>query len=144
MLRTKAEDDDVRLSFEIPDMPLLPLDSSILAGIVHNLVTNAIQASAPRGRVDVTASHDERRERLVLRVADDGAGMNEDTITECRNLFFTTKPHGTGIGLTLCDRAVRAAGGVMSIESAKGKGTVITLSIPTTRLEEAGPSQPGG
>lgn len=144
MLRTKAEADDVRLSFEIPDMPLLPLDSSILAAIVHNLVTNAIQASAPRGEVDVTASHDERRQRLVLRVADNGVGMSEDTVAECRNLFFTTKPSGTGIGLTLCDRAVRAAGGTMTIESAKGKGTVITLNIPTTRLDDAGLSQPGG
>lgn len=142
MLRTKAEAENVRLKFEIPDMPLLPLDSSILAAIVHNLVTNAIQACTPNGNVVVTASHDDRRNRLILRVADDGVGMSEDILAECRNLFFTTKPNGTGIGLTLCDRAVRGAGGKMTIESAKGKGTVITLSIPTARLEESGHAQP--
>jgi len=142
MLRTKAEAENVQLTFEVPDMPLLPLDSSILAAIVHNLVTNAIQA-APQGKVAVNVSHDERRKRLVLRVADNGVGMSDDVLQECRNLFFTTKPNGTGIGLTLCDRAVRAAGGTMTIESAKGKGTVITLSIPTTRLQEEGHSRPG-
>lgn len=137
MLQAKAESEGVRLSFSVPNMPLLPLDTSVLAGIVHNLVTNAMQAASPRGEVRVTASLDEQRERLTLTVSDTGAGMSPDTIAECRKLFFTTKPKGTGVGLTLCDRALRAAGGTMHIESSPGEGTRISLLIPTTPLDEA-------
>lgn len=135
MLRAKAEAEGIRLELHVPDMPLLPLDSSVLAAIVHNLVTNAIQASSPSGEVRLVAHHDERKQRLTLRVSDTGVGMAPEILTECRKLFYSTKPKGTGIGLTLCDRAIRAASGSMNIDSALGGGTVITLCIPTTPLE---------
>lgn len=140
MLRSKAESEGVRLQLRVPDMPLLPLDASVLAAIVHNLVTNAIQASAPSGEVEVVVMHDERKQRLTLRVSDTGAGMAPEIVAECRKLFFTTKPKGTGIGLTLCDRAIRAAAGNMAIDSVPGGGTVITLRIPTIPLDEASSS----
>lgn len=135
MLKAKAEADSVRLEVRVPDMPLLPLDSSVLAAIVHNLVTNAIQASSPSGEVVLVANHEERKERLMLRISDTGVGMAPEIVAECRKLFFTTKPKGTGIGLTLCDRAIRAASGSMSVDSLPGRGTVITLCIPTTPLD---------
>lgn len=135
MLRAKADADGVQLEVNVPDMPLLPLDSSVLAAIVHNLVTNAIQASGPSGEVRLVANYDEKKQRLTLRVSDTGIGMAPEILTECRKLFYTTKPKGTGIGLTLCDRAIRAASGSMNIESVLGGGTVITLCIPTIPLE---------
>lgn len=139
MSKTKAEAEKVRLSFRIPDMPLLALDPSVLAGIVHNLVTNAIQASSPSGEVEVAALYDAVKQRLTLRISDTGVGMPKEVLAECRKLFFTTKPKGTGIGLTLCDRAIRAAGGHMNIVSAPGAGTTITLVIPTTSPDSAKP-----
>lgn len=138
MLRAKAELDGVRLRVDVPDMPLLPLDSSVLAAIVHNLVTNSIQATVPSGEVELVAAHDENKNRLRLRISDTGVGMTKDVIKESRKLFFTTKSKGTGIGLTLCDRAIRAAGGTMSIESTPSVGTTISLCIPTSPFEQAG------
>jgi signal transduction histidine kinase len=114
----------------VPDLPLLPLDTSVVCALVFNLITNAVQACPTGGDVELRAHLDEAGQRLVLSVRDTGVGMAPEVVAHCRELFFTTKARGTGIGLALCERAVSAAGGRMNIESTPGHGTSITLWIP--------------
>ena len=114
----------------IPDMPLLPLDTSVVCALVLNLVTNAIQACPSGGSVTLTAALVDDAQALSLKVDDTGVGMTPDVLGRCRELFFSTKARGTGIGLALCDRALSEAGGTMTIDSAPAAGTRITLRIP--------------
>ena len=69
----------------------------------------------------------EEHDRSVI---DSGQGMTEEVLQRCRELFFTTKRTGTGIGLALCARLVEEAGGTLHIESTFGRGTHIAISIP--------------
>jgi signal transduction histidine kinase len=130
ILRGKADLHGVELSHAVSDLPLLLLDPGVTSGIVLNLLNNAIQATERGGAVRLAASLGEGGRDLVLSVADDGAGMTPEVLSRCREIFFTTKPRGTGIGLALCERAVTEAGGRIDIESAPGRGTTITLRVP--------------
>lgn len=130
VLKVRAESLGLRTHCAVPDLPLLPLETSVVAALVFNLVTNAVQACASGGKVELTARLEDDGRALIITVADTGVGMTPEVLARCRELFFTTKAHGTGIGLALCQRAVSEAGGTMDIESAPGRGTRITLRIP--------------
>ena len=130
VLRARAVSVGVAARCVVPDLPLLPLDSSVICALVFNLVNNAVQACSAGGEVLLSAALDEGGRSLSIRVDDTGSGMSPDVLSRCREIFFTTRARGTGIGLALCDRALTDAGGTMTIDSALGHGTRITLRIP--------------
>ncbi|TNE51698.1 MAG: HAMP domain-containing histidine kinase [Deltaproteobacteria bacterium] len=112
-------------------MPLLPLSPSVLDAIAFNLISNAIQACSPGGRVVVQADLIDKT-LFQLKVIDTGKGMSPHVLKHCTELFYSTKPRGTGVGLALCSRTVEAAGGTFWVESEEGVGTTITVSLPLT------------
>ncbi len=115
-----------------------------LESAVMNLVVNARdalpkggsirismrQAPVPRSIPEPAASGADRW--MVLSVADDGVGMDEETRRRAFEPFFTTKPagHGTGLGLTLVYALCRQLGGQVTIESQPGQGTRFDLLLP--------------
>lgn len=134
LLEARARRHGVHLSAEIPALPLISLDPSSVRSIVFNLITNAIHAcKKPGSRVVVRLALDGTT--LRLEVIDSGMGMAPDVLARCRELFFTTKRHGSGIGLTLCLRLVEQAGGVLDICSEPGHGTKITITLPEVGSE---------
>ncbi|MFT3774990.1 MAG: ATP-binding protein [Minicystis sp.] len=138
VLSARAESLGVRGHCDVADMPLLPLETAVISALVFNLVTNAIQACPSGGEMELSARLEDEGRWLVIAVRDTGVGMTKDVLAHCRELFFTTKARGTGIGLALCQRAVTEAGGEMEIESAPGRGTRITLRIPIETPAESG------
>jgi signal transduction histidine kinase len=120
----------------IANMPLLPLDAAAIRALLFNLVTNSIHASEPGGRIEVLADLVDKGSVLELTVTDTGAGMTPEVLALCRELFFTTKPNGSGIGLALCSQVVEKAGGTVVIDSHPGGGTMVRLRIPAAIPEE--------
>jgi signal transduction histidine kinase len=111
-----------------PDLAPVPIDRSAICGLVFNLAKNAIEACTAGGHVTVDVRID--GEDLVLSVDDDGVGMTPETLTRCRELFYTTKDAGSGIGLALCAEVVAASGGTLSVDSRAGDGTRIVARVP--------------
>ncbi len=70
------------------------------------------------------------RECVRVTIADNGPGIDRTTIRRIFDPFFTTKTNGTGLGLPMVKRAVNAHGGVLSVKSAKGKGTTFEIILP--------------
>lgn len=66
-------------------------------------------------------------DNVELSIIDEGCGMSKEAINRCRDAFFTTKSHGSGLGLALCDQYIRSNKGSMDIESVEGKYTNIRL-----------------
>lgn len=132
LLEHSAVRRNVELQAIGPDLPLLPIDRGAVCGVVFNLVKNAIDACPNGGHVWVNAYVEQRggTEQLVVVVTDDGVGMGADVIAHCRELFFTTKDTGSGVGLALCSQVAEASGGGLSIESHVGVGTRVTLRVP--------------
>ena len=101
-------------------------------GLVHEfavaLGTNAIEASRSGSSVRVAARLEDGA--FELCVDDDGEGMSRSVRERCTDLFFSTRDRSRGIGLTLCDQAVRAGGGTLRLESEPGRGSRVTIRIP--------------
>jgi len=129
-----------------PDLPTITGNSQKIEQVLINLTVNAAQAM-PEGRKGlIRISTGLEMGELVLRVEDNGKGMNESTLKQIFNPFFTTKraKGGTGLGLPIAYRIIEEHGGKISVSSRPGEGTVFTIRIPAgkaaadKRLEAAG------
>jgi len=117
---------------DIRDMPLLPFEAAAVRAVVFNLVTNSLHACREGQRIDLQAWFDRETSKFHLAVIDTGSGMTSDVLTRCTELFFTTKPKGSGIGLALCKGVADAVGGEMLVESTPGRGTRVSMTLPVT------------
>lgn len=100
---------------------LLTADHAQLEQVLINLIKNAYESGATK--VEVSASDS------VIRVKDNGSGMSPDILEHAFIPFFTTKPTGTGIGLSLCRQIILKHGGTIRIDSEEKKGTTIEIKI---------------
>lgn len=132
VLQPMAERAGVTLSSRGRSLPLLPIDRGVISGVVFNLVRNAIDAAREGGSIVVSVELDADDSSFLLRVEDDGEGMPADVLRRSRELFYTSKENGSGIGLALCNRVAESSGGYLEIQSEPGKGTVVTLRIPVS------------
>jgi nitrogen fixation/metabolism regulation signal transduction histidine kinase len=119
-----------RLAFDLPPqvMPLVA-DAGQLRQAFLNLIHNALDATASaNGHVRVAvAAHDTT---LFVAVSDDGPGLSE---LERAQLFvpgFTTKTHGSGLGLTIVERIISDHRGTIEVDSAPGRGTSFVIQLP--------------
>ena len=101
--------------------PQLTADRSQLEQVLINLIKNAYESGATK--VEVSASDSE------IRVKDNGSGMSPDILEHAFIPFFTTKPTGTGIGLSLCRQIILKHGGTITIDSQKGCGTTFIIKL---------------
>lgn len=130
IMKPMAEQRGVRVRCEVPDLPLLPLRAPVVRGIVFNLVRNAIDACGSDGDMVLSAALAPDGASLAITVQDTGRGMSEEELARCCDIFFTTKEHGSGIGLPICRRVVERAGGTLGIRSQRGVGTVVVVTVP--------------
>jgi signal transduction histidine kinase len=114
-------------------LPLVRADAVVLHRILDNLVTNAVESLEGKpGRVvvgaSVTGEGVERRVRIT--VADSGRGMTRPELELAFNDFHTTKPAGTGLGLSVVRRLLTDLGGSVRAETKPGAGSTFTVEIP--------------
>ena len=109
------------------DLPEYPLDRGMMEQVVSNLVVNALQASVENSCVEIRAFL--RNSHLAIAVEDHGAGMDEQTLKQIFNPFFSTKASGSGLGLSIVQRIVEQHDGNIEVSSAPGRGTVFTVEL---------------
>ncbi|MCB9880110.1 MAG: ATP-binding protein, partial [Planctomycetes bacterium] len=108
---------------------LLHTDRTMLAQVLLNLSLNALQA-CPRG-AGVTLAARRRGGAALVIVEDRGRGLPEDHRERLFSPFFTTRPDGTGLGLTGCRRIARQLGGDVRLYPRRRGGTRAVLSLDT-------------
>ena len=135
MTRPKWKDEarargvEIDVQCELADIPPLAGDPAELREMLTNLVFNAVDAMPEGGTLRLQTGLDDGE--LRLRVSDTGTGMDEETRRRCLEPFYTTKgEHGTGLGLSAVYGIIQRHGGVMDIESEKGKGTTFCIRLP--------------
>jgi signal transduction histidine kinase len=104
-------------------------DAGALEQLFLNLLQNAAQALDPGGRASLTVEPGADGS-VVITIADDGAGMTAEVRRQVFEPLFTTRPDGTGLGLTIAQRIASAHGGDLTLESAPNSGTVVTVQLP--------------
>jgi nitrogen fixation/metabolism regulation signal transduction histidine kinase len=106
------------------------LDVSQLEQVMINLLKNASESGSAPDSITVT-THDSGEGRgFVVEVADRGSGLAEHVLRDALLPFYSTKPTGTGLGLTLCREIVEAHEGRLSIANRDGGGALVTLWLP--------------
>jgi PAS domain S-box-containing protein len=121
------------------DVPAVVADQRTLRQVILNLLSNSIKFTAPGGQVIASTSFAESGE-AILRIRDTGAGMSEEELARALEPFrqLTTASladrTGTGLGLPLTKALVEANRAAFAIRSARGEGTVVTVTFPPTRV----------
>jgi len=126
----------VHIESDAPPQPVLArVDGELMRQALLNLVLNAMQAMPAGGQVRVSVRREQRL--AVIEIADNGAGIPAKVLPRIFDLYFTTKPTGSGIGLAMTYRILQLHGGAMDVRSntdpeSPERGTVFTLRIPIT------------
>ncbi len=127
-----------------PNLPLIPMDSVLLAQVLINLLDNALKYSPPNGVLEVAARIGENQ--LEIEVADQGPGIPESYLKQVFDKFFrishTEEVSGTGLGLAISKGIVEAHGGKIWAENRPGGGSKVVLTLPLMGAEPSGDSEP--
>ncbi len=106
------------------------IDPERLRSIMENLLRNALESGGPQEEVAVEVTSNNGH--VLIDVLDRGPGIQPRDREKAFDPFFTTKSRGTGIGLAICRRFARAAGGDVTLEDRPGGGMRARLDIPRT------------
>ena len=110
------------------DLPAVVGVRDQLVQVVLNLILNAIDATGPGGKILVRAERVD--ENIVIAVEDNGAGIANEHLPRLFQPYFTTKKHGTGLGLFVTRKLVHEHGGDIAVTSRLGAGTRFHLRVP--------------
>jgi signal transduction histidine kinase len=138
VLKAKARSKSAAVIVNVdPGLPRVRGFAGELNQVWANLIDNALDAVSDSGRVDVTASCE--RQRVVVRVVDNGAGIPAEIRERLFEPFFTTKPvgKGTGLGLDIVRRLIIHNDAEIDVESAPGR-TEFRVSLPLAAADRSG------
>lgn len=112
-------------------LPMVLADENLIKQLYFNLLKNAMEAISGKGRITITATSSDKD--VTISVADTGCGIDSDGISRLFQPYYTTKPDGHGLGMTIIQSIVRAHFGKISVDSKKGEGTTISVKFPRAR-----------
>jgi signal transduction histidine kinase len=130
VVEAEARKNGVRMVFDCGSgVPPVNGDAGMLRQVFLNLAINACQAMPQGGSLRITCGPVSRR-RIEVRVSDTGVGIAKEHLSKIFDLYFTTKDHGTGIGLSMVYRIVQLHDGEIEVESTQGRGTTFRVLLP--------------
>src|SRR5215469_4602355 len=133
--RQQAVTKRIHIEFEVKDaLPPVEHDPNQINQVLLNLLLNAIQSMDNPGTIRVTLEFED--DAVAIVVADEGKGIAPEHLPNLFRPFFTTKGHGTGLGLSLARRMVESHGGTITVESKPGEGARFTVLLPVRKAEE--------
>ncbi len=137
VVHAEAGKTGVRVEVDAPDdVPAIAGDEGLLHQAFLNLALNACQAMPTGGRLQLTA-RPAPTECVRLTIEDSGTGIAPEYLEKIFNLYFTTKPDGTGIGLALVYRTISLHDGDIEVQSVPGQGTTFTVTLPAVKSHRA-------
>jgi signal transduction histidine kinase len=117
-------------SFVRPDAEWVRVDPRALRHVMLNILTNAMDAVSCRESPRVALGVERSGERIAIVIEDNGCGIPEGFKPHLFKPFFTTKKHGTGLGLVIMKNMMAKMDGTIDVESCEGVGTTLTLDLP--------------
>jgi len=127
--RCPAEGIEVVTSYDAA-CPEVEADARELRKAFLNLILNALEALEHRGRLSVSTAWAADTGVVTVAIDDTGPGMSDETLARAFDLFFTTKPEGTGLGMAVARSVVDLHGGELGVQSAPGAGTRVRVRLP--------------
>ena len=135
VIEPEAQANHVKVIVDVPaSLPRFQGDSAMLRQAFLNLAINACQAMPDGGTLRLAGAPGPKG-TIELRVEDTGIGIPSEHLGKIFDLYFTTKDHGTGIGLSMVYRIIQMHDGELEVQSTSGKGTTFRILLP--RANEA-------
>ena len=129
VVEPEARSNDVRVVLDCASsVPPVNGDAGMLRQAFLNLAINACQAMPQGGTLRIACAA-AARQRVEVRVEDTGVGIKPEHLSKIFDLYFTTKDHGTGIGLSMVYRIVQLHDGDIEVESTPGRGTTFRVLL---------------
>jgi PAS domain S-box-containing protein len=105
------------------------IDGPQIRRVFDNLLLNAVEAMPTGGVITITKHRNDTK--FIIQISDTGIGIPEEVLPNLlERKFYTTKPHGLGLGLSYCKRTIESHGGSIMVDSILGKGTIFTIELP--------------
>jgi len=131
LLRSEANDHAVSIRTDLAaDLPKITADRVQLQQVLMNLMLNGIEAMKNTGGVLTVRTGRGENRQVLISVSDNGTGLPAGITDEIFNAFFTTKPQGSGMGLTISRSIVESHGGRLWATSNDGRGAVFHFTLP--------------
>jgi nitrogen fixation/metabolism regulation signal transduction histidine kinase len=121
-------------------LPKVFVDRTLVSRALANIVENALHAMPGQGSLTITGHR--TGTSVVIGVTDTGVGMDEEALERVFEPYFSTKATGTGLGLPIARRNIELSGGSIQVESEKGRGTRVAITLPVAPEAMAPDSQP--
>ena len=130
LLEVEWQAQGIRLAFDLDaGLPPVGADEELLRQAFLNILQNAGQAMPGGGTVTLRTARD-GHDHARAEIADTGAGIAPEDLDKVFKLYYTTKPDGSGIGLSVVFRIVQLHDGSIDVQSEPGRGTTVTVRLP--------------
>jgi len=138
VIRTGSRDPGDRIQLDLEECPDVPGDRAQIAQLLHNLIGNAIKYGRPGTPIRVSLAA--VKDKVQLRVEDEGEGIAPEHLEQVFKPFFSTKSSGMGLGLAVCQTIVTAHNGRLWAERADSGGTRFLLALPAAKPQADTPA----
>lgn len=131
LVQAQAQEKEIRIKTHWSDIPPLQLDANQMKQVFLNLLRNSLEAISGTGEIQISTKKTGANE-IEIGFADTGPGMDSVTRSKIFNLYFTTKPTGTGLGLSVVHQIISQHNGRIEVESAPGQGARFVIYLPVS------------
>ncbi|MGN7472109.1 PAS domain S-box protein [Brevibacillus sp. SAFN-007a] len=135
LLASEANLKNIRIHTSFATDPIIAGEENQLKQLFINIVKNAIEAMSGHGEILLATSAKNDREVLIT-ITDNGCGIPEELIPKLGDPFFTTKEHGTGLGLMISRKIIKDHEGHLEISSKPMEGTTVSITLPIARASK--------
>ncbi len=137
MIENQARTKAIRIEKDLKGgNPFASIDEDRMAQVLLNLYLNAFDAMTPGGTLKLSLSSPGKG-MAQISISDTGRGIRKQDLPHVYDPYFTTKPSGTGLGLAIVHRIIEAHDGRIGISSEEGKGTTVTILLPSEKPSES-------
>lgn len=125
----QARSHSIIMRQQLYDKPLVcKADEGMLKQVILNLFINAQQAMSDGGELLIRTAR--RKKEAVIQISDTGSGIAPDKLPNIFDVYYSSRPQGSGLGLPTAQKIVEAHKGTISVDSELGKGTSFTIELP--------------
>ena len=127
LISAEADHKNIRINKQIENSITANIDSDQMQQVFINILKNSLQAVEETGTITVTLR--KLSNEILIEVADTGRGIAKENLSKIFNLYYSTKPDGTGIGLSIVNQIISEHNGRIEVDSEPGKGTKVRISL---------------
>ena len=129
----QAHSHSIIIRQQLYDEPLVcKADEGMLKQVILNLFINARQAMNDGGELLIRTAR--RKKEAVIQISDTGSGIAPDKLPKIFDVYYSSRPQGSGLGLPTAKKIIEAHNGTIGVDSEPGKGTSFTIKLPLRKL----------